>query len=348
MKTLQPTLSPLPLRLLALLASLIALVTTSSQAIASPTDALNILRSAGQSGLAQHLGLDQAKKDTVNQIAREAAQKTGAKVYVVMLARDESPEPYGELYTQLNMQGKDLLVALNGTQWRVTCAGLSHDAKEALVDRALKMPGFENNPIGRLRELTTQMTTAINQQTLTVASTGAGRMSWNQFEAANAGKGWSSQRMSDEFSRYKQTGMTPGGGNSHAMTTTSASTTASVPVEHSSTSHTGAWAVFGALVLAILGVVLWRRKQRDANLGQELKNALQGPEQVITDVYMTMDGVENHPRFGQLLEAANACQAKLDELKNGPASREAVSKARALNDEANRVRRAFDDAKMQR
>jgi 23S rRNA U2552 (ribose-2'-O)-methylase RlmE/FtsJ len=83
-------------------------------------------------------------------------------------------------------------------------------------------------------------------------------------------------------------------------------------------------------------------------LGGELKLALQGPDQVITDIYMNMDGLEDHPRFGQMLEQATACQAKLDALKQGAPTREAIAKARALNDEANRVRRAFDEAKMTR
>ncbi len=338
MKTRQTTPTSLAQRALTLLVTLLALLVWTTPVLAAPSDALNILRSVGQSGIAQDVGLDQAKKDTANQIAREAAQKTGAKVYVVLLKRDEDPGPYAELYSQLGMQGKDLLVASNGTKWEVKCAGLSHDSKEAAVERGLKVQGLD--PLGRLRELTTQMTTAINQQTLTVA--GTGRMSWNEFQSANAGKGWSGARMSEEYARYKATGVMPGGGG--AITTTS--TTAAVPVVHSSSSHTGAWLFLGAILIAVVGVVLWRRKQRDASLGQDLKNALQGPEQVITDVYMNMDGLENHPRFGQLLEAANACQAKLDELKKGPATREAVSKARALNDEANRVRRAFDDAKM--
>ncbi|MBI5609390.1 MAG: hypothetical protein HY902_10980 [Deltaproteobacteria bacterium] len=338
MNTLSPHPTILPQRWLALLTTWAALFVWSAPALAAPSDALNILRSVGQSGIAQDVGMDQAKKDTANQIAREAAQKTGAKVYVVLLKRDEDPGAYAEIYNQLGMQGKDLLIASNGTKWEVKCAGLSHDSKQAVVDRALKVQGLD--PLGRLRELTTQMTTAINQQTLTVA--GTGRMSWNEFQAANAGKGWSGARMSEEYARYKATGAMPGGG---ALTTTS---TGAVPVVHSPSSNTGTWVFLSILVVAIVGVVLWRRKKRDASLGQDLKNALQGPEQVITDVYMTMDGLENHPRFGQLLEAANACQAKLDDLKKGPATREAIAKARALNDEANRVRRAFDDAKMQR
>lgn len=319
------------LALLCICAMLMAM--TASLALGAPSDALNILSHVGQSGIAQNVGLDQAKKDVANGIAKDAAAKTGAKVYVVLLKRDEDPGAYADLYTQLNMQGKDLLIASNGTKWEVKCAALTHDAKQTATDKALKIEGLD--PLGRLRALTSEMTTAINQQAV------SSRMNWNQFEAANAGKGWNSQRMSAEYERYKATGQTSAG-------TAIAAPGAQPVATPSSGSGVGTWVFLSLLIAGVVGFVLWRRKQRDANLGAELKAALQGPEQALTDVFMNMDGLENHPRFGQMLEAATACQAKVDELKKGQPTREAVSKARALNDEANRVRRQFDDARMAR
>lgn len=293
----------------------------------APADALRILQKAGQSGLAQNFGLAADKKAQVEQILQSTAQRTGGKAYAILLKRDENPKEYGELYTSLGMQGRDLLIASNGTAWEVRVAALSHDAKQMAVDKALKVEGLE--PIERLRALTGELTTALSQ-------TGArtGKLSWNEFQAAHAGKGWSGSRMSAEYARYKEGGQIAVVG-------------APTPVTRSEGSNAG-WYVVGAVLLAVVGWVLWRRRQRDANLASELKAALQAPEGVLTDIYMNIDGLENHPQFGQLLEAANACQAKLDTLKQGQPSREAIAKARALNDEANRVRRQFDEARMVR
>jgi MYXO-CTERM domain-containing protein len=145
--------------------------------------------------------------------------------------------------------------------------------------------------------------------------------------------------MSAEYARYKE------GGQLAVVGTPSP---APVSTGSSTSGGGGGWAWVGVFLVAVVGWVLWRRRKRDAGLASELKAALQGPEGVLTDVYLTIDGLENHPRFVQLLEAANACQAKLDALKQGQPSREAIAKARALNDEANRVRRQFDEARMVR
>lgn len=299
----------------------------AATAQAAPSDALKILQQSGQSGVAQAGILTPDKKAIADQIARDTASKTGAKVYIVLLKRDEDPEPYASLYNQMNMQGKDLLIASNGTKWEVKAAALSHDAKQTAVNKALSQQG---DPLTRLKTLGDEMATAL-------ASARVGKLSWNEFERANAGKGWNSARMSQEYQKYQQSGQ--------LVTTVGAR---EVPLQRSSSSGWGTYAFLGVLVAAIVGVVLWRRKKRDADLGGELKLALQGPDQVITDIYMNMDGLEEHPRFGQLLEQATACQGKLDALKQGAPTREAIAKARALNDEANRVRRAFDEARMTR
>lgn len=304
-----------------------AAVSAAAPAWAAPADALKILQQTGQSGVAQAGILTPDKKAIADQIAKDTASKTGAKVYIVLLKRDEDPAPYASLYSDLNMQGKDLLIASNGTKWEVKAAALSHDAKQSAVNKALSQQG---DPLSRLKTLGDEMATALT-------SARVGKLSWNEFERANAGKGWNSSRMSAEYQKYQQSGQ--------LVTTVGAR---EVPLQRSSSSGWGTAAFLGVLVAAIVGVVLWRRKKRDADLGGELKLALQGPEQVITDIYMNMDGLEDHPRFGQLLEQATACQGKLDALKQGAPTREAIAKARALNDEANRVRRAFDDAKMTR
>lgn len=309
----------------------LALWTMAAQGHAAPADALKILQQTGQSGVAQAGILTPDKKAIADQIAKDTAGKTGAKVYIVLLKRGEDPQPYASLYSDLNMQGKDLLIASNGTKWEVKAAALSHDAKQNAVNKALSQQG---DPLTRLKTVSDEMATALT-------SARVGKLSWNEFERANAGKGWNSARMSQEYQNYQQTGQL----NGQLVTTVGAR---EVPLQRSSSSGVGTYAFLGVLVAAIVGVVLWRRKKRDADLGGELKLALQGPDQVITDIYMNMDGLEDHPRFGQMLEQATACQAKLDALKQGAPTREAIAKARALNDEANRVRRAFDEAKMTR
>jgi len=311
-------------------AALIALFTAGTAA-ASPEDALKFLTSTGKTGVAQNVGLDAGKKSEVEGIANDLAAKTGAKVYVVLLKRDEDPEPYGGLYERLQMKGKDVLIASNGTKWEVKAAALDHASKQAAVDRALSQQGQQ--PIARLRLVTDELGTALAN---------VKHMTWNEFQAANGGRGWSGAKMASEFARYKETGVAPGGPG------TAITVQPGTQVTPTSSGHTGLWIFLGVLAAAIVGVVIWRRKSRDANLGAELKEMLRGPEQVLTDVVLNMDGLEDHPRFSQLMDAYSACQGKFDQLKSATPTREAIGRARALNDEANRVRRMFDEAKMAR
>ncbi len=295
---------------------------------AAPSDAANILKNAGQTGVAQNLGLPADKKAFAEQIAKDAANKTGAKVYIVLLKRDEDPQAYGSIYSDLNMQGKDLLIASNGTKWEIKAAALSHEAKQTAVNKGLSQEG---QPLERLKTVTQELTTALTQAR-------TGKLSWNEFQHQNAGKGWNPAQMSREYQRYQQSGQ---------LTTTVGTREVPLVRQESSGFGTGA-VVLSLIVAAIVGVVLWRRKKRDAGLGDELKLALQGPDQVITDIYMNLDGLEEHPNFGKMLDAVTACQGKLDELKKGAPTREAIARARSLNDEANRLRRAFDEARMKR
>ena len=312
---------------LAVAISQLASWAVAGAAQAAPADAAKILQNAGQTGVAQNLGLPSDKKAFAEQIAKDAATKTGAKVYIVLLKRDEDPQAYAGIYGDLNMQGKDLLIVSNGTKWEIKAAALSHDAKQSAVNKGLSQ---EAPPLERLKSVTQELTTALTQAR-------TGKLSWNEFQHQNAGKGWNPGQMSREYQRYQQSGQ---------LTTTVG--TREVPLVRSESSGWGSYAFLGVLVAAIVGVVLWRRKKRDAGLGEELKQALQGPDQIITDIYMNLDGLEAKPNFGKMLDSVTACQAKLDELKKGPPTREAIARARALNDEANRLRRAFDEARMAR
>lgn len=310
----------------------IALAIVSNWAAATPQDAMKFL-GGGRTGLAQFVGLPDADKGQLRELAKEVSAKTGGKVYFVVHKSDESPDAYGALYEQLGMSGKDILVASNGQKWEVKVAALSHEAKQAAVNRALPST-VGAAPPQRFKAVTGELEVALSQ-------TQGKKLTWNEFQSANAGKGWDGHRMSREYETYKATGHTSGG----AIATVGHST----PITHSSSSSGwGTWAFLGVVVAAIVGIVLWRRRKRDGDLGAELKQMLQHPESTLADVVMNMDGLENHPRFGQLMDAYSACENKLKDLKNGAPTREAVSKARALNDEANRVRRMFDEAKMGR
>ncbi len=301
-------------------------------AYAAPDDAYKFLVSTGKAGVAQNVGLDATKKAEAEGIANDLAAATGAKAYFIILKRDENPADYISLYERLQMKGKDVLVASNGTSWEVKVAALSHDAKVAAEGRALSQTDVKG--IARFRLLSNELSSAIAQTKA---------MTWNEFQTANAGKGWHGARMSREFELYKSTGATSGGQGT-AMVGQASNTM----YQPQSSSNTGAWVFFGVVVAAIVGIVLWRRRRRDAGLAEELKRNLANPEAVLADLVLNMDGLEDHPKFGVLMDAYSECENKLKDLKHGSPTRESVVRARSLNDEANRVRRLFDEAKMNR
>ncbi len=101
------------------------------------------------------------------------------------------------------------------------------------------------------------------------------------------------------------------------------------------------WTLFGALVVGAVGVVFWRRKQRDRSLAAELKTALDPGESAMAEIFLGMDGLEEHPRFDQLLSRATALSSKFDELKAQSPSRQAIGQAESLSRQARELHGEF-------
>src|SRR5690242_8221559 len=73
-------------------------------AIAYPSQVADILRKAGQSGVVRAPGtVDDATKAQLDQIAHDAASKTGAKVYLIVLKQSDNPSDYAGVYSDLGM-----------------------------------------------------------------------------------------------------------------------------------------------------------------------------------------------------------------------------------------------------
>lgn len=312
----------------------LALMSLAAPARADPVSAVaNILRQSGQFGVARGPNtVDDATKEKLVDLAHQTATKTGAKAYVVILPSGSDPAPFAANYDTLGMTGKDVLVVSNGPQWDLRCSALSAAEKQGLLDRAMRGGA---KPLERMEILTGELATALAK--VKTASTGAKALTWNEFQHANAGKGWNGARMSEEYQAYRQ---------SLATSDTSTLATASTPLA-SGHAKGGSWlgpTFFALVVGAIVAWVLVRRRKRDANLAAEFKRALSGPESTMADVYLGMDGLEKNPNFGELMDSASAVSARIDALKAADPTRENIAKAQALSAEANRVRDLFSRA----
>ena len=125
---------------------------------------------------------------------------------------------------------------------------------------------------------------------------------------------------------------------------TLATTAQPAPLPKTSGGH-GGLIFLGVVLVAIAGIVFWRRRQRDAALTEAWGPALEGPARVMTAVYLNLDGMEKHPNFPALMEQATAVQEKIDALKGQKPSREGIARAQSLSEEASRVRLSFDQAR---
>lgn len=306
-----------------------------------PSPVADLLRKSGQSGVARAPNtIDDATKAQLDQIAKDGAAKSGAKVFLVIDNKTE-PLEYEKLYSDLSLRGKDLLIASNGPATSLTCNALGDSQKQDLMNRVGHDGG---KPLEHMRKLVDQATDAL-------ANTQAGsRVSWQEFEHLNAGRGWSNSQMSTEYAHYKQSGVMPAAANVNVGSTNSGSNTGSTntslqanqPIKRytSTESHTGLWIFFVLVIAGIGGFVFYKRRNRDAGLAQEFKQALSGPQSIMADVYLQMTGNES----GQLLDSANAVQSRIEALAKQAPSREGIAKANGLKDEANRIRVAFDRA----
>ncbi len=313
---------------LPLLALLLPTVT-----LAYPPQVRDLLKNAGQSFVVRGPGtIDDATKKDLEATAQATAQKTGGKVYFV-IDNKTKPSDYDSLYTDLGLTGHDIVVASNGPGWSLQCGSLSAQQKQDILNREGVAGG---KPLDRMKAIANDTASAL-ANTKAVAA----QLSWNEFQHVNRDKGLSPAQMSEAYARYKQTGAMPGG------TTTLATTAQPAPLQKTPASSGGHGGLIflGIVVLAIVGIVFWRRKQRDSALAAEWAPALEGPTQILTAVYMNLDGLEAHPNFSALMDQAAVVQKKLDDLKGQAPSREGIARAQSLTEEANRVRLSFDQAR---
>lgn len=323
--------SPAPHR--ALLCLALALTLLPALALAYPSQVRDMLKGAGQTFVVRAPGtIDDVTKKELEATAQATAAKTGAKVYFI-IDNKTSPSEYDSLYTDLGLNGRDLVVASNGPGWSVQVGSLSAQQKQDILNRVGLSGG---KPLDKMKAIASDVSTALAQ----VRTTG-NAMSWNDFQHANQGKGWSGQQMSDAYARYKKTGVMP------STTSGTLATTQAAPLAGSTNSSSGygGWVFLGLVVAIITGVVVFRRRKRDAALGADFKAALEGPTRILTDVYMGLDGMENHPEFPALMDKVSAVQGKVDAIKGQAPSREAIARLEALSADANGVRIAFDQAR---
>jgi cbb3-type cytochrome oxidase subunit 3 len=170
-------------------------------------------------------------------------------------------------------------------------------------------------------------------------------MTWNEFQQANAGRGWDSARMSREWSQYKddvagaRDGREDGG-----QANTEVPTALARRDEGGGTMWFGV-GFFAIVVAAVVWFAMRRRKQADGQAILELQQALKLPESTMTEVYLSLDGLEDHPDFPALMDKATAVTEQIDALKAGTPDAAACSRARALADDTRRIRAAFDQAR---
>ncbi len=305
-------------------------------ALAYPSQVRDMLKNAGQSFVvrAPHT-IDDVMKKELEASAQATAQKTGGKVYFI-IDNNTKPADYDLLYTDLSLTGHDIVIASNGPGWSLQCGSLSAQQKQDILNREGLAGG---KPFDRMKAIANDVAGALANTKATAV-----QLTWNEFQHANRDRSLSPAQMSDAYARYKQTGAMPGG--SSAPSTTLATTVQPAPVHQPASSGGHGGLIFlGVIIVAIAGIVFWRRKKRDAALAEEWGPALEGPTQILTAVYMNLDGLEAHPNFSALMDQASAVQKKLDDVKGQAPSREGIARLQSLNEEANRVRLSFDQAR---
>jgi hypothetical protein len=316
---------PIRLALYSQLTMLAALITLAAVPVRANVPAVTkILQSAGSHAVVRApKTVDEATRDQIDSMAKDAAAKSGAKVYVVVLPESEAPHAYRGVYPTVGMHGKDTLIVTNGPAWDLHCNAMSAAAKQELLAKAMK---GEAKPLDRMEALLDGLPAA-----LASAKTGKA-MTWNEFEHQHAGKGWNSARMSEEYRKHVQ----------------AAEAGILVPVDkpavvESSPGMGWGFGFFAVVVAAIVGTVIWRRRNRDRELAGAFKIALQGPESALADVYLDVD--ETNPTQQRLLEQATALSAKVDAIKAQPPSRHGIAQLDGLAIDAQRLRQLVSAAK---
>ena len=107
-------------------------------------------------------------------------------------------------------------------------------------------------------------------------------------------------------------------------------------VETDSPSEPSPWgsALFLVFVAGGVGLVIFRRKRRDAAIEADFKAALDPVETKLTELYLSLDGLEEREGFNALISAATQISADVDALKAETPSRESIAKLARLSSDA--------------
>jgi hypothetical protein len=93
-------------------------------------------------------------------------------------------------------------------------------------------------------------------------------------------------------------------------------------------------AVFVVVLIAAVAAVIIRRKRRDTAILGDYKLALDPVEMDLTDMYLSMDGLEDRPGFERLLNQASDLSGKLDAIKIETPNRQAIAKLKTMSRDA--------------
>jgi len=102
------------------------------------------------------------------------------------------------------------------------------------------------------------------------------------------------------------------------------------------------------IALGILGWVFVRRRQREAALAANLKDALGPAESAVTDTLEALEDRERTDEVKRVRDRANALKKDIADVKRMPIDHPAVARARTLRSEAKKLRRdlaALDEPK---
>ena len=105
-----------------------------------------------------------------------------------------------------------------------------------------------------------------------------------------------------------------------------------------------AW-LFGLAATVLVAVVLWRRRGRASRRATAFRAAVEPAELAMTEFYLGMDGVENHPNFGDVVERAGRIDEEIKGLKAGAQDRRAQGRGMTLTREAQALRGELDRMK---
>lgn len=120
-------------------------------ASANPGKVADILRQSGNSGVVRGpKTISNKQKNKLAGVARQAASRTGGKVYVVIVNSDTKTKPYAKLYKKLNMGKGDVLIVSNGPKWELRCDGISKSDKSKLLKAVMSNNG---DPLSRATSL---------------------------------------------------------------------------------------------------------------------------------------------------------------------------------------------------